>query len=122
MALVRVASTKDVPENSMKTYPVQGRKILLINLAGEFHAVGAICTHQGWDLSWGALATRQKQVLCGGHGAVYDIETGEGVKLGRKQAAVPVYRTEVHGEDIMIDLNRINPRRQTLSGKVTQEL
>jgi len=84
--------------------------------------VGAICTHQGWDLSWGALATRQKQVLCGGHGAVYDIETGEGVKLGRKQAAVPVYRTEVHGEDIMIDLNRINPRRQTLSGKVTQEL
>ncbi len=111
MALVRIALTKDVPENSMKTFAVQGRKILLVNIGGEFHAMGAICTHKGWDLSWGALAVRQKQVLCGGHGAVYDIETGSGVKLGKTQAAVPVYRTEVHGEDVMIDLVRINPQR-----------
>src|SRR2546428_14026692 len=92
MALVRVASTKDVPENSMKTFPVQGRKILLVNLAGEFHAVGAICTHQGWDLSWGALATRQKQVLCGGHGGVYGTGRGEGGKFGGKEDGGPGYR------------------------------
>lgn len=59
----------------MKTIVHQNIPVLIANVNGKFYAIGAICKHEDWDLSEGIL--EDHHVTCGGHGAIWDLETGE---------------------------------------------
>lgn len=98
---VRVAAVSDIPPNTMKTVEVGDEEILVANVDGRFRAMGAICTHQEWDLSEGTL--EGKRVTCAGHGSVWDLETGRG-EYPRPIPPLPVYPVVVEGEDVFVDL------------------
>ncbi len=65
-----------LPPGSMKTVDVNGEDVLLVNAAGEFYGMGAICKHEEWDLSEGTL--EDTKVVCAGHGTIWDLKTGMG--------------------------------------------
>jgi len=61
----------------MITVDVAGEEILIANVDEKYYAVGALCTHEQWDLSEGTL--EDTTVTCAGHGTVWDLKTGKGV-------------------------------------------
>ena len=65
-----------LPPGSMKTVEVDGDEVLLVNVAGRYYGMGAICKHEEWDLSEGSL--EDTKVICAGHGTIWDLNTGVG--------------------------------------------
>ncbi len=66
-----------LPPGSMTTASVEGEDILLANVNGKLYGIGAICTHENWDLSEGIL--EDTTITCAGHGTVWDLKTGKGI-------------------------------------------
>ncbi|MCS6769991.1 MAG: Rieske 2Fe-2S domain-containing protein [Candidatus Caldarchaeum sp.] len=99
--LVKVARLDELPPGAMKTYEVEGRPVLLANVEGSIHAMGAICTHEEWDLSEGSL--EGDKVVCAGHGAVWDLTTGK-AEFDEELQPNPVYRTVVKEGVIFVEL------------------
>jgi 3-phenylpropionate/trans-cinnamate dioxygenase ferredoxin subunit len=98
---VRVASVDELRPDSMKTFLVEGTAVLLANVGGSFHAIGAICNHRQWDLSEGTL--EEDEVTCAGHGSVWNLRTGEG-RFARPLPPEPVYKVEVRGNELFVEL------------------
>lgn len=70
----RAMLSKDLPPGSMKTVNIAGEDVLLVNTEGKYYGMGAICTHEEWDLSEGSLDGHF--VTCAGHGSVWDLTNG----------------------------------------------
>jgi nitrite reductase/ring-hydroxylating ferredoxin subunit len=71
----RVAGTDQVPAGTMTGFTVKGRRILLANVGGSFHAMDAVCSHMQGDLAKGKL--EGKIVTCPVHGSRFDVTTGK---------------------------------------------
>ncbi len=74
---MKAVESSKVPADSMLTVEVGGESVLIANVDGKFYGMGAICTHEQWDLSEGTL--EDTAVTCAGHGSVWDLKTGKGV-------------------------------------------
>jgi nitrite reductase/ring-hydroxylating ferredoxin subunit len=74
---VKVVESAKVPPDTMLTVEVGGQSVLLANVDGKYYGMGAVCTHEDWDLSEGTL--EDTAVTCAGHGTVWDLKTGKGV-------------------------------------------
>jgi len=74
---IKAVEATKVPLGSMLTVEVGGESVLIANVDGRYYGMGAICTHQEWDLSEGTL--EDTTVTCAGHGTVWDLKTGKGV-------------------------------------------
>ena len=86
-----VAPVADIPPGGRKRVEVNGRAVVVFNIAGEYFALSDRCPHRGGPLSQGRLTgllesaepgayryTRLGEILrCPWHGWEYDIETGE---------------------------------------------
>ena len=59
----------------MRRFDVDGRSILVANVAGRFYATDDTCTHEDASLATGAL--RGEHVSCPLHGSRFDLRTGE---------------------------------------------
>lgn len=69
-------SKEDVPKNGfMKTIRVGDKTIALANIDGQYFAVDDRCSHEECSLGTdGALDGNT--VVCGCHGAMFDVKTG----------------------------------------------
>jgi len=74
---VKAIEASRIPPDSMMTVEVMGDSVLIANVNGRYYGMGAICTHEQWDLSEGTL--EGTAVTCAGHGTVWDLKTGKGV-------------------------------------------
>jgi nitrite reductase/ring-hydroxylating ferredoxin subunit len=86
-----VAPVADIPPGSRKAVQVNGRAIVVFNLAGEFFALADRCPHRGGPLSKGRLTgllqssqpgdycyTRRGEIIrCPWHSWEFDIRTGK---------------------------------------------
>ena len=74
---VKSVEASKVPPDSMLTVEVGGESVLIANVDGRYYGMGALCTHEEWDLSEGTLF--ETEVTCAGHGTVWDLKTGKGI-------------------------------------------
>ena len=72
---VRVASLADLPPGSSLDVDAGEEAVLLVNVAGEIHAMSAWCTHLGTALALGRLADHV--LTCSAHLWSFDVRTGE---------------------------------------------
>ena len=106
MNFIRAADTSELAENQMKSIKLEGREILLVNLAGSFYAIANKCTHLGGSLAKGSL--HGSAVRCPNHGAMFDVTTGVVVgeaKIGfikMKVANEPSFPVKIVGTDILV--------------------
>lgn len=96
---VRVASTTEIPADSMKVVQYKGQPICLANSKGKYYAIRNICTHMGGPLAQGKLDGQT--VECPWHGSRFDLTTGE-VKRGPAQVPEKVYEVKVEGPSILV--------------------
>ena len=100
MALARAAKLSEIPPGSIKEIQVGGKTLVLANVGGAFFAIDNTCLHRGGPLGQGQLAGRI--VTCPWHGWQFDVTTGKAVQ--NPNAGVGCFRTEVQGEEVLVDL------------------
>ena len=99
--MTRVASTKDIAPGQAIAVEVQGHRIAVFNVNGEFKAIGDTCTHRGGPLSQGKV--EGSTVTCPWHGAKFDIRTGN-VLSPPAPAAVASYKVVVEDGQIKLEM------------------
>jgi len=96
---IAVAETGDIALGRVMVVEVDGRRIALCNVDGEFFAIDDVCTHDGGSLDQGELY--DNVIECPRHGARFDVKTGKVLAL---PAVKPVntYAVRVEGSRIEV--------------------
>ncbi len=100
---VFVANVSDLTPGSMKTVIISGGKSLaLANVDGEFFAIDDTCTHEQCSLGTeGALDG--SVVICGCHGANFDVTTGKVLALPAP-TDVASYEVKIENGQVFVKL------------------
>ena len=96
---VKVAESKDIEPSSMKAVDVAGEKVCIINIEGNYYAIGNVCTDVGGPLDEGTL--EGYEVECPWHGSKFDVRTGEPTKPPARQA-VSTYEVKIEDNNILV--------------------
>lgn len=107
---VIVGKTTDLAAGEMKQVSANGVDILLACAGGNFHAVGAHCTHYGASLVEGVL--NGERIVCPWHHACFNVTTGN---LHEPPAldALPTYELKIQDEQIIVRVPDDAPDRRT---------
>ncbi len=76
---VRIAPLSDLPDGERLFVELDGRPIVLFNIAGGVFAIGDVCSHDNGPLGDGEIEDRE--VICPRHGARFDVQTGKATSL-----------------------------------------
>ena len=76
--LVKICSTSEVAENSVKSFEVGSNVIAVYNLGGTFYATDNECTHGAASLADGIL--EDDIIECSLHFGAFNVKTGEAVQ------------------------------------------
>ena len=96
---VKVADLKDIVPSSMKAVDLAGEKVCIINIEGNYHAIGNVCTHVGGPLDEGTL--EGYEIECPWHGSKFDVRTGEPTKPPASKA-VRTYELKIEDDSILV--------------------
>ena len=101
MARHAIAKRSDLPPSTMRGFDVGARKIILVNLDGELHALDGICSHAYSELARGFFAG--DLITCALHLSQFDVRTGEPIS---PPASEPIsrYPVAVEGDTVYVDL------------------
>lgn len=81
---------------------VNGLKILVANIDGEFYAMNSTCNHRGGPLEMGTL--EGNVVTCPLHGSKWDVKTGRLVQFMRQLPPEQVYQVKVIGDQLFVEM------------------
>lgn len=98
--LVKIGSSKDVPEGQMRVFDVAGTKVNVSNAGGHLYAFDDRCTHAGCSLARGKL--NGTVVTCGCHKSQFDVTTGAVIR-GPAERPVRSRDVQVQGNDLLIE-------------------
>ena len=101
MARVAVAREAEVPPGTMKGFTVDGRRIIVVNLDGEFHALSGICSHAYSELDKGFF--RGEFVTCALHLSQFEVRTGEAISPPATEP-LPKFPVSIEGGTLYVDL------------------
>jgi nitrite reductase/ring-hydroxylating ferredoxin subunit len=107
LGFVKVAETSEIPIGTMKKGTINEKEILIVNVNGNYYAIGNRCTHHGGDLSQESL--EGNTVTCPKRRAKFDATTGKVVSnpkmlfLHLEIKDEPSYQAKVEGKDILIE-------------------
>ncbi len=74
MAFVPVFAASELAPGAMRRVKIGDTEIAIYHIGDDFHATGAICTHERADLTKGRL--EGGAVFCPLHGAKFEVATG----------------------------------------------
>ncbi len=98
---VQVAKTSEVKDNIGTCVEVEGKRIAVFKVDGEFHAIDDFCTHEEAPLSEGEI--EGCEVTCPWHGATFNLKTGECTGPPADEN-ISAYKVRVVGEDIEVEV------------------
>jgi len=96
---VEVCAESSLPEGGHRVVEVDDVRIAVFRIAGRFHAVEDVCTHDGGQLTGGSV--EGNEVICPRHGARFDVTTGEALT---PPAYEPVTRFPVRVENGVVQV------------------
>lgn len=103
--------------NKKRGYNIQGKKIAVFQVNGEFYAINAVCTHKGGPLDEGEL--NGKIVTCPWHGAEFDVTSGKVVGAPAKEN-VASYKVIVKDDIVYVRVEE--EKKKELEIKLTEKL
>jgi len=101
LASYPIAKVTDAPPGSMIGAEVEGHRILLANVEGQFYVIGAVCNHRGGFLDRGKL--EGSVVTCPLHGSKWDVRTGMLVQFVRPLPPEKTYKVVIEGDQVLVE-------------------
>jgi nitrite reductase/ring-hydroxylating ferredoxin subunit len=98
--LIKVATLGELSPGQGKLVQVEGEQIALFNVKGTFHALGAVCPHEGGPLHEGEV--EGDSIVCPWHAFDFKVTTGE--SSVDPDMRVPIYVVEIRGTDVCIEM------------------
>jgi 3-phenylpropionate/trans-cinnamate dioxygenase ferredoxin subunit len=98
---VTIAKTNETEPGRITYHEVDGARIALCNVGGQFYAIDDVCTHDGGPLNQGRL--EDHLVECPRHGARFDVTDGRAVVLPAVRP-VKTYPVRVEGDDVKVEV------------------
>lgn len=94
-----VTTSDSLAPGKMQCFDVNGKKLILVNIAGEFFATDEMCSHEEFPLWYGAL--KGHHIECSLHGSCFDVRTGQPTE---EPATDPIrtYATEVENGTVYV--------------------
>lgn len=98
---IRVATVQDIKPGKLGCVEVNGHKLMLANVDGEFYATDDMCTHEDASLSTGAL--HGDCVSCPLHGSRFNVRTGQ---PREEPAEIPLktYPVRIDGDAVLVQI------------------
>lgn len=96
---VKVAETKDIKPSTMKAIDLAGERVCIVNVEGNYYAIGNGCTHVGGPLNEGTL--EGYDVECPWHGSKFDVRTGKPTRPSAHQS-VPTYVAKIEDNNLLV--------------------
>ena len=96
---VQAAKVGELAPGDMKLVQTDDESIALVNVDGNYYAIGDLCTHMECSRSDGDLEGDMVECPC--HGSQFNVQTGA-VADGPAMDPVPTYAVRIEGEDILI--------------------
>ncbi len=104
-----VAQVGDLQDGEMKQVEVEGTGVLLSRVKGQYHAIGAFCSHFGAPLADGVLSGTR--VVCPWHHACFSVATGH-LEEPPGIDALPCFEVRVEGDDVVVLVPEDAPGQQ----------
>jgi len=89
---VEIASVSELLSGERLFVEVADKPIVIFNIAGQFFAIGDVCTHDEGPLGDGTL--EGFNIVCPRHGAEFDVRTGKVLELPAV-VDIPAYPVKV---------------------------
>ena len=98
-AFEKVAAVDDIPPGGRKPVFVDEVPALLLRVGDDFYCIEDTCTHDGGQMTDGALDG--KQIICPRHGARFDIVTGKALCMPATEP-IATFEVEVRDGDVYV--------------------
>jgi 3-phenylpropionate/trans-cinnamate dioxygenase ferredoxin subunit len=89
---VEIAPVSELPNGERLFLEIEGKAIVIFNIADQLFAIGDICTHDDGPLGDGDL--EGYNIVCPRHGAEFDVRTGKVVQMPAV-VDIPAYPVKV---------------------------
>ena len=88
----RIASQGEIPNGERLFFEIDAQPIVLFNIAGQYFAIGDVCSHDDGPVGDGELD--EWVVKCPRHGATFDVRSGKALSLPAVQD-IPAYPVRI---------------------------
>ncbi len=89
---IEIAPVSELPNGERLFVEVGERPIVVFNIAGQFFAIGDVCTHDDGPLGDGDL--EGFHIVCPRHGAEFDVRSGKAMQMPAV-VDIPAYAVQV---------------------------
>ncbi len=96
-----IAPASELPNGERLFVELDGKSIVLFNVAGQIFAIADLCTHDDGPLGDGDL--EDHNIVCPRHGAEFDIRNGKAVQMPAV-VDIPAYPVKVVDGNIWLGL------------------
>jgi 3-phenylpropionate/trans-cinnamate dioxygenase ferredoxin component len=79
LEFIEIASLDQLPPGERLFVEINGKPIVLFNLAGKLFAIGDVCSHDNGPVGDGEI--EENEIVCPRHGGRFDIRTGKAASL-----------------------------------------
>ena len=91
-----IADAGDLPNGERMFVEIDGEEIVVFNIAGQYFAIGDVCSHDNGPLGDGNLEGSH-EIACPRHGARFDVRNGK-VRSYPAVEDIPAYPVRVNEE------------------------
>lgn len=121
--LFKICKSSDIPENSMRAFPVEKTDVLVVRHNDVLFACNNSCPHRGASLSKGEI--KGDNIICYMHGYEFNIFTGKLVNMKswkrdsrwmeqtaawRESGDLTMYSVEEKDNEVYVEIPSDNPK------------
>jgi 3-phenylpropionate/trans-cinnamate dioxygenase ferredoxin subunit len=99
LEFIEIAPASELPNGQRLFVDVGDRPIVIFNIAGQYFAIGDVCTHDDGPLGDGDL--EGFNIVCPRHGAEFDVRTGKVMQMPAV-VDIPAYPVQVRDGQIFV--------------------
>lgn len=92
LQFIEIAPASELPNGERLFVEIEGKAIVIFNIAGQFFAIGDVCTHDDGPLGDGDL--EGYNIVCPRHGGEFDVRTGKVMQMPAV-VDIPAYPVKV---------------------------
>jgi 3-phenylpropionate/trans-cinnamate dioxygenase ferredoxin component len=100
---IEIAPATELPSGERLFVEIEGKPIVIFNIAGNFFSIADVCSHDDGPVGEGQL--EGTSITCPRHGAEFDVTTGKVLKMPAV-VDIPAYPVQVRDGNIYLGVPR----------------